>query len=98
MEAKVMQYMRPNGRQVLQTVNISDDCSGKYSEMTDCGFRLAAEQLMTGVVSSTIEGFGFDYDMELTSGGDLKKNIEALEKMILRFNSARAMAQIMEME
>lgn len=94
MIVKVTQYMRPNGRQVEHELVINDACKEKYEEMKDCGFRLAAEQLMPGTVSQTVEGSGFDFDIIITDGSDLQENKQKLEEMILRFDKDAALDEI----
>ncbi len=86
MTASVTQFMRPNGRQVEHSLEISDDCKDKYQEIIGCGLRLTAEQLGNGTVSQTIEADDFDFDICLTKGSDLDENKKALEQMILRFD------------
>ena len=89
----VTQYMRPDGRQVQHKLTVSNECKEKYDELVSCGARLTGEQLMSRTVSQCIEMPDFDYDMELTDGDDLKENIKALEKMILRFDKVECMKQ-----
>lgn len=86
MLVKVTQYMRPNGRQVEQELEIDDKCRDKYEKILDSGARLTAEQLMTGRVSQTIETDDGDFDIILTKGHDFEENRIALETMILRFD------------
>jgi len=84
----VVQFMRPNGRQVPHQLEVDDSCEAKYKELTKWGLRLTCEQLMNGKVSQTIESPDFDLDIILTNGADLQENKEALEKLILRFDVA----------
>jgi hypothetical protein len=83
----VVQFMRPNGRQVPHQLDVDDNCEAKYKELTGLGLRLTCEQLMNGTVSQTIECPDFDFDIILTNGADLTENKEALEKLILRFDA-----------
>jgi hypothetical protein len=84
----VIQYMRPNGRQVPLKLEIDDKCEAKYKEIINCGCRLACEQLQTLEASQTIENadLGFDFDIIITEGSDFNENEKALEDMILRFD------------
>ncbi|GAF97702.1 unnamed protein product, partial [marine sediment metagenome] len=80
------EFLRPNGRQVQHELDVDDNCKEKYQEIVECGARLTGEQLMSGMVSQTIETSDGDFDLVLTNGRDLAENIRALEKMILGFN------------
>lgn len=82
----VIQFMRPNGRQVRHTLEVGDSCKEKYQEIIECGARLTSEQLMSGVVSQTIETFDGDFALVLTNGEDLAENKRVLEVMILDFD------------
>ena len=92
MIVEVTQFMRPNSRQVQRGLEISDKCSSKYHEIVGHNLRLTAEQLMQGTVSQTIEDEDFDFDIIITKGSDLQENKEALEKMILRFDTNEYLA------
>ena len=86
MLVKVTQYYRPDGRQATHELNINDNCKEKYQEIIESCARLTCEQLMTGVVSQTIETPDGDYDIILTDGINFDKNKTALETMIMRFD------------
>lgn len=86
MIAKVIQFMRPHGRQVHQELEIDDNCKEKYQEIIECGARLTGEQLMNGTVSQTIETVNGDFNIVITKGPDLAENKKALEVMILDFD------------
>ena len=92
MKVNVTQFMRPNGRQVLRELEISDGCISQYKAIGECKARLTAEQLMSGEVSQTIECENFDYDIILTPGSDFDENKCALEKLILRFDKESCQA------
>ncbi len=83
---EVIQFMRPNGRQVPHQLKIDDSCEAKYKELTELGLRLTCEQLMSRKVSQTIESPDFDFDIILTNGSDLAENKKALQDLILRFD------------
>lgn len=89
MKVEVIQYMRPNGRKVLQTIEIDDKCEETYKAILGCDARLTAEQMMTGMVSQTIEGPDGDYDFAITKGSNFDENKAVLEAMILRFDKAK---------
>ena len=86
MKIQVTQFMRPNGRQVQQQLDVNDSCEEKYKELTECGARLTGEQLMNGQVSQCIETEYGDFDIVITKGSDFAQNKKALEDMILRFD------------
>jgi len=86
MIVQVTQFMRPNGRQVQHELKVDDKCKEKYQEIVGCDARLTGEQLMSGVVSQTIETVNGDFDLVLTNGSDLAENKRALEKMVLDFD------------
>ncbi len=86
MIAKVIQFMRPNGRQVEKELTIKDDCIENYKTILAYGARLTAEQMMSGMVSQTIETVVGDFDVILSKGTDLAENKMKLEEMILRFD------------
>ena len=87
MIVEVTQYYRPNGRQVVHELEVSETCEGQYQSILECNARLTAEQLMTGTVSQAIECEDFDYDIILTKGSDFAENARAMEELILRFNT-----------
>jgi len=85
MEVEITQFMRPNGKQVSGKIEISDDCQEQYDAIIAAGGRLTCEQLMSGVVSQTIEFTDGDVDMILTNPSKESKYREDLEKMIRRY-------------
>ncbi len=87
MKVKVIQFMRPNGRQVEQSIEINDKCKENYDKIIKLGGRLTAEQLMTGVVSQTIENEFEDFDITLSEGSNFKENVIKMEEMIMRFDA-----------
>lgn len=89
MLVKVIQFLMPNGKQKPLDVSIDDRCQEKYKAILNLGGRLTAEMVRTREVSQTIEFpayDSFDYDIVLTNGRGVVKTIEALEKMIMRFD------------
>ena len=69
MDVEVMQFMRPNARQVPQTTEVADDAAEGYAAMKDAGGRLTAE-CVGGRVSLCIEKPGVnDYLMKVVRNG-----------------------------
>ena len=98
MKVNVTQYYRPYGWQETHEIEIRDECAEHYQQIGECGARLTAEQLMTGVVSQAIECEEFDFDMILTPGSDFEQNKRALETLILRFDKEKCKSMGMEIK
>lgn len=49
------QYLRPDGRKTVVTINRPDDIADKAAALIEAGWKLEAEILMTGEVSFTCE-------------------------------------------
>lgn len=83
------QFLLPDGRQRLTSIEVSEEEYAKYEEIRDAGFRMTCELLTTGEVSMCIE------DPEL---GDLDCVVSAngpdvpakLRDMFLRFDRTNA--------
>jgi hypothetical protein len=84
---ELIQFMRPNGRQVPSSCEVSDDLASNYRALREAGCRLTAEVLMTGVVSQAIEHSEGDFAIELCQNAPDKPR-EALENLLRRFNTA----------
>lgn len=83
MIVEVTQFKLPDGRKVLQTVNVSDDCQEGYKEMLESSCRLTSEILMDGHVSLCIESKEEDYAIEIVENGP--EVIETIENMLKNF-------------
>jgi len=55
MMVRVVQFLRPNGRQQECFTDISERCETSYVDMTRAGGRLTAEELTTGEISLCVE-------------------------------------------
>ena len=66
MKCKAIQYMRPNGQRVEREFDLPDKYQEQYDSMLAAGCNFAGEELMTGVVSITIENDVCDVDIELS--------------------------------
>lgn len=86
MRVNVIQFLRPNGRQVSQTTEISDDAAEGYAAMKEAGGRLTAECIGPNV-SLCIEKPGInDYLQEVVKNGPAVP--EAIAKMLMEFDRA----------
>lgn len=83
MMIQVTQFMRPDGRQVPQTTNISNECQSRYEAILESKCRLTAEVLTDGKISLCIESKWGDYDMKLVSNGP--EIITTIEAMLQNF-------------
>ena len=80
--AHVLQYMRPNGPQVPQTIELSVELAEAYMDMDQHGFRLEAEVLGTGEVSVSIDREDDYQDLIICPNGP--EVLKAIETMLLR--------------
>lgn len=81
MTVEVTQYMRPDGHQVVQFTDIGDEFREAYATMLGRGWNLAAEHLMSGMISLTIEDReeGEDVNIRVVSNGpSVQKAIEEM--------------------
>ncbi len=87
MEIDIVQYMRPDGRQVKGFMDIPDNLGQKYIALVDSGCNVAAELLMTGQVSFTIEDpvVEDDFRIELVENGP--KVPAALARLVDSFDA-----------
>lgn len=87
MQIEVTQFMMPNGTQVLQTIDVDDDCSTGYEAVKKAGCRLTAEMLSDyNTVSLCIEHpVAGDFDIAIIPNGPRVK--KALEVMLARFRT-----------
>ena len=70
MNYKVTEYLRSNGKIVQHPIELRG-VAYEYCDMTEAGYNLACELLMTGAASLTIEGPNCDADITLLPGGQL---------------------------
>ncbi len=70
MTGSFTEYQRPNGKRVQRPIDL-EGCDNEYLEMLGAGYNLAAEVLMTGTASLTIEGPNCDADITLIPGGQI---------------------------
>jgi pyruvate formate-lyase activating enzyme-like uncharacterized protein len=85
MKASVVQYLRPNGKTMLGTVEIGDEYEEAYRRMEGNGLRLESEVLTTGEVAITISDMcrGEDVDIEVVTNGP--EVITAIETLLARY-------------
>ena len=67
--AEVIQFMRPNGRQVKQYTELPIEYKDTYNEMIEKGCRFETEVLMNGLVSITISDGEEDIWIEIVANG-----------------------------
>ena len=83
------QFLRPDGRtRDVWCDDMPSDLAPKMDALTAMGCRLTCEELMTGMVSLSVEHPEGDFDMELCKNGageDSPKN--ALERLVRRFDA-----------
>lgn len=89
MVAQVIQYLRPNGRQVTRRVVIPDDCQKQYDLVHACGCRLTCEQMMNGRAVQYISNDNGDFDVVTTAAGAKWAALKALIKMIEAFDKEK---------
>jgi hypothetical protein len=78
--ADVIQFMRPDGRRVSQTVHLAIDFEDAYREMMEAGYRFEAEVLQTNHVSVTVANGERDADIKVVENGPAVK--DAMEQML----------------
>lgn len=84
-----VQYLRPDGRRVIQQIDRPEHIAKAADLITAHGFRLAMELLMDNVtVSLTIEDEERDYHIALTLNGP--SVAEAVDTLISTFDLAAA--------
>ena len=94
-KVKVTQFYTPNGQQQQHDVEVPDDCADGYKALRECGCRLTAEVLLTGLVSQTVEHEEGDFLIEICANGP--KVLENLEKMIKEFEASKFRVWLKEM-
>ena len=72
--------MRPNGRRVNQSVEIPDTSRSDYEMILSRGWNLAAEVLMSGMVSITVESEEQDEAMRVVPNGP--NVIDAIQQVL----------------
>jgi len=82
MNVDFIQYMRPDGRQKpTQCLDIKDDLRPNYELMQQAGLNFAAEVLMSGMVSLTIEDRVREEDVQILvvpNGPAVPRAVESL--------------------
>lgn len=75
------QYMRPNGRKVQVNIVRTPPIELKAAELRDKGYRFEIEELMTGVISMTVEKSGLDEPVShklVQNGPKVPETVDAL--------------------
>lgn len=86
MAIEFIQFMRPDGRQRLQYINMEPEVEAKAKQITDAGYRFEIEMLATGHVSATIADPRIDEDVKYASIVPNGPRVpEAIKQMILEF-------------
>lgn len=83
------QYLRPNGRKQIVSIDRPDTVAAKADNILGHGFRFECEELTTGDVSLTISDEWGDYAFELCPNGPSVPT--SVDKLILEFDVARAL-------
>jgi len=65
-KAEVLQFMRPNGRKVIATIQLPNYSKKLYNDMIKNGCHFEAEVLRGGEVSLTISNNDADIDCEIS--------------------------------
>lgn len=95
MSISFTQFMRPNGKQVLLTVNTTPEVEAIANKVIEAGGRFTVEQLMSGLVSLAVE-YSYDHEVgdiaiELYNNGPAAT--EAIDKLV-----AKAWKRIQELK
>jgi hypothetical protein len=92
-----VQYLRPDGRQVIRSAEAPDELLEKYKAIHDAGCVLAAEVLTTGHVSLTVEApdDAGDFMIEVVPNGP--EVPKAWERMLEQFDTDELDAWLAEM-
>ncbi len=80
------QFLRPNGRQRTELVDVSIEVATKAKEITAAGLFLEAEILITGMVSLTIADRQDEVDLAIELVPNGPDTIAAVERLIRNFN------------
>ena len=86
MIAEVLQYLRPDGRQVTRRVTIPDGCQKQYDLIHWCGCKLTCEQFMDERAAQYISNGDGDFDCVITAARSPWAAVNALVKMIKAFD------------
>jgi hypothetical protein len=89
MTVEVVQYLRPHGQRNVQTTEIGDSFAAPYNAITMRGWRLAAEVLITGEVSITVEDDEEDFAHRIAENGPAVQR--AIEECIAEAVSLKPM-------
>ncbi len=68
-EVSVTQYVRPDGRKRLVTTRLPEETKELFDDMILEGWFFETEQIMTGMISTTISNNDIDLDSEVTPNG-----------------------------
>jgi len=85
MLVEVVEFVRPNGRQKKERLEVANDCAVGYEAMQRKGCRLTAEFIMNAV-SCCIEHPEGDFSIVVVANGPLVRT--AYEEMLRRFDGA----------
>jgi hypothetical protein len=84
MVVKVIEYRLPNGKQINQQIDISDEYQTAYEEMKRMQCWLTMELLHTGIYSITISDEDQDWDISLSGNSSRNSLIESIETVLKR--------------
>jgi hypothetical protein len=83
-EAKVLQYIMPNGDVRRQTADLPLYLKPMYDDMRHAGFRVAAEVLLTSQVAVYIESIHDQETVDIEVVSNTEAVLEAMAKMLRR--------------
>jgi hypothetical protein len=86
---EVIQYLRSNGRKVLQTTVLEGDFQNDYEDMKKHNCHFEAEVLRTGEVSLTIWDQKKEKDIDMLLASNTPEIQEALTDMLKKKNWLR---------
>lgn len=82
-EIPFIQFLMPNGRPVVVTIDRPDEISAKAQKIIERGYRFECEMLQTREVSFTITDDDADHEIEVCENGPAVPT--AIDAMITRF-------------
>lgn len=97
MIVELTQFMRPDGRQVASSCDVSEELKEQYQQLRSLGCRLTCEVLQTSDISLAIEHEEGDYAIELCENAPDKPKA-ALEKLLRRFKPEEFREWLKEIE
>jgi len=75
-----IQFMRPDGRQVLTYIMMPDEIAERALKIKQAGYRFEIEHLMTGFINMTISTKDQDCVQEIVPNNE--EVVKAVERMI----------------